>query len=221
MNQESSPDLLAFQVAHTTISPNYPGEEFKTPVVSAMLPEPSDDNKKSPPLPQVQAYNRLMSDKLMPTPGRSTPTSDRSTPTLDKSMPTPGNKHLWHQLPHSSDAKMMYLAPTYYVRRARDLLRDFERDGLEVYNSPQTNLGAALAALNHLEDSLMIRRLQANVCIAAAQIEERGPGYSRSAASFYSRSKSRLERTLLAQSPSTPRRIRRTRLVVVTSASEY
>jgi hypothetical protein len=32
--------------------------------------------------------------------------------------------------------------------RARDLLRDFEHDGLEVYNSPQTNLGAAL---NHLE----------------------------------------------------------------------
>jgi hypothetical protein len=32
--------------------------------------------------------------------------------------------------------------------RARNLLRDFEQDGLEVYNSPQTNLGAALAALN-------------------------------------------------------------------------
>jgi hypothetical protein len=30
MNQESSPDHLAFQVAHTTISPNYPGEEFET-----------------------------------------------------------------------------------------------------------------------------------------------------------------------------------------------
>jgi hypothetical protein len=31
LNQESSPDRLAFQVAHTTISPNYPGEEFETP----------------------------------------------------------------------------------------------------------------------------------------------------------------------------------------------
>jgi hypothetical protein len=30
MNQESSPDCLAFQVAHTTISTNYPGEEFET-----------------------------------------------------------------------------------------------------------------------------------------------------------------------------------------------
>jgi hypothetical protein len=43
--------------------------------------------------------------------------------------------------------------PRANILRARDLLRDFERDGLEVYNSPQTNLGAALAALNHLEDS--------------------------------------------------------------------
>jgi hypothetical protein len=30
LNQESSPARHAFQVAHTTISPNYPGEEFKT-----------------------------------------------------------------------------------------------------------------------------------------------------------------------------------------------
>jgi hypothetical protein len=30
LNQESSPDRLAFQVAHTTISPNYPGDEFET-----------------------------------------------------------------------------------------------------------------------------------------------------------------------------------------------
>jgi hypothetical protein len=66
--------------------------------------------------------------------------------------------------------------------RARDLLRDFERDGLDVYNSPQTNLGAALAALNHLEDSPAVRRLQANIRVAAAQIEERGPGYNRSTA---------------------------------------
>jgi hypothetical protein len=67
---------------------------------------------------------------------------------------------------------------------------DFERDGLEVYNSPQTNLGAALSALNHLEDSPVVRRLQANFRVVAAQIEERGPGYSRSAASSYSRSRS-------------------------------
>jgi hypothetical protein len=95
-------------------------------VRTLMLPKPSDDHKSSLLLPKVQANNRL---------------------TPDKSTPTPGNKHLRHQLPHSSDATMIHLIPTDCVR---DLLRDFERDGLEVYNSPQTNLGAALAALNHL-----------------------------------------------------------------------
>jgi hypothetical protein len=43
LNQELSPNRLAFQVAHTTISPNYPGEEFETLdrqilVVSADVP---------------------------------------------------------------------------------------------------------------------------------------------------------------------------------------
>jgi hypothetical protein len=37
-----------------------------------------------------------------------------------------------------------------------------------IYNSPQTNLGAALAALNHLEDSPLVGRLQANIRVAAA-----------------------------------------------------
>jgi hypothetical protein len=77
----------------------------------------------------------------------------------------PRNKHIWHQLPYSSDAKMIHLVPTNCVC---ELLRDFEHDGLEVYNSPQTNLGAALATLNHLEDSPVIRCLQANVRVAAA-----------------------------------------------------
>jgi hypothetical protein len=66
-----------------------------------MLPELSDDNKRSQPLPQVRAYNRLTPDKSMPTP-------DRSIPMPDKPTPTPGNKHLWHQLPH--------LVPTDCVR---------------------------------------------------------------------------------------------------------
>jgi hypothetical protein len=78
-------------------------------VKTLMLPEPSDDNKRSQPLPQVRAYNRLMSDRSMPMPDRSIPTPDK--PTL-----TPDNKHLWHQLPHDSDAKMMHLVPTDCVR---------------------------------------------------------------------------------------------------------
>jgi hypothetical protein len=48
LNQESSPDRLAFQVTHTTISPNYPGEESETLdrqilVVSADVPPQDGD----------------------------------------------------------------------------------------------------------------------------------------------------------------------------------
>jgi hypothetical protein len=73
--------------------------------------------------------------------------------------------------------------------RARDLLRDFEQDDHEVYNSPQANLGAALAALGQLEDTPAIRCLQAHIRVATAQVEERGSGYSKSASSSYSRTR--------------------------------
>jgi hypothetical protein len=87
-------------------------KSVKTP----RLLELSDENKRSQPLPQVQAYNRLTPDRSMLTPDRSTPTPGRSIPMPDKPTPTPGNKHLWHQLPHSSDAKMIHLVPTCCVR---------------------------------------------------------------------------------------------------------
>jgi hypothetical protein len=43
LDRETSPDRLAFQIARTTISPNYPGEELETLdreilVVSADVP---------------------------------------------------------------------------------------------------------------------------------------------------------------------------------------
>jgi hypothetical protein len=64
-------------------------------VKTLMLPEPSDGNKSSQLLPQGQATNGL--------------TPDKSTPTL-------GNKHLRHQLLHSSDAMMIHLVPTDCAR---------------------------------------------------------------------------------------------------------
>jgi hypothetical protein len=60
------------------------------------LPELFDGNKRSHPLPQMQAFNRL-------TPYRSTP--------------TPSNKHSWYQRLHSSDATTIHLEPTDYVRK--------------------------------------------------------------------------------------------------------
>jgi hypothetical protein len=58
------------------------------------LPESFDNKKNSLLLPQAQVNNHL---------------------TPDKSMTTPVNKHLWHQLPLSSDATTINLAPTDYV----------------------------------------------------------------------------------------------------------
>jgi hypothetical protein len=80
--------------------------------------------------------------------------------------------------------------PRRHLLRARDLLRYFEQDGHEVYNSHQSNLGAALVELGQLEDTPATRRLQDHIRIATAQVEERGVGYSRSASSSYSRSRS-------------------------------
>jgi hypothetical protein len=123
LNRESSLDHLTFQIARTTISPNYPGEEFKNLdreilVVSAdvppqygetdeqrqerenaMLLELFDDNKRSLLLPQVQANNQANNRSMR-----------------DRSMPAPGKKHLQHQLPLSSDATMTHLVPTDYVQ---------------------------------------------------------------------------------------------------------
>jgi hypothetical protein len=64
-------------------------------VRTLMPPELSDDNKRAPLLPQVQANNQV---------------NNRST--RDRSTQMPGNKHLRHQLPLSNDATMTHLVPT-------------------------------------------------------------------------------------------------------------
>jgi hypothetical protein len=68
-------------------------------VKTQMLPELSYDNKRSPLLPQEQANNQANNRSMR-----------------DRSTPRPGNKHLRHQLPLSSDATMIHLVPTDCVR---------------------------------------------------------------------------------------------------------
>jgi hypothetical protein len=63
-----------------------------------MLPELSDDNKRSLLLPQVQTKNQANNHS-----------------TRDRSTTTPGNKHLRHQLPLSSGATLIHLVPTDYM----------------------------------------------------------------------------------------------------------
>jgi hypothetical protein len=62
------------------------------------LLESFDDNKSLSLLSQAHINNQV---------------NNRST--QDRSMTTPGNKHLRHQLPLSSDATTINLAPTDYV----------------------------------------------------------------------------------------------------------
>jgi hypothetical protein len=180
LNQDLSLDSLAFQIAHTTISPNYPREEFKTPdrqilVVSADVP-PQDGETDAQ---RQERENTNTAQDVRRQQEVAAPATDLLLANVGQVNANPAQQTLValaapQQRRHDDPPRANRL-------RARDLLRDFERDGLDVYNSPQTNLGAALAVLNHLEDSPAIRRLQANVRVAAAQIEERGPGYSRSA----------------------------------------
>jgi hypothetical protein len=205
MNQESSLDHLVFQVAHTTISPNYPGEEFETldlqilVVFADVPPQDGETDKQRQERENANATRavRRQQELAIAAPGGGQPLANASQVNANVRQQAP-------VAPAAPQQRRQDNLPRANRLRARDLLRDFERDGLEVYNSPQTNLGGALAALNHLEDSPMVRHLQANIYVAAAQIKERGPRYSRSAASFYSRSRwSVLASNVVARVPST------------------
>jgi hypothetical protein len=77
LNQESSPDRLAFQVAHTTISPNYLGEELETLdhqilVVSADVPPQdgeTDEQRQEHKNANVAQAVRRQQDLAAPAPG--------------------------------------------------------------------------------------------------------------------------------------------------------
>jgi hypothetical protein len=68
-------------------------------VRTLMLLELSDDNKRLPLLPQVQANSQV-----------------NNCSTRDRSTLMPGNKHLRHQPPLSSDAMMTHFVPNEYAQ---------------------------------------------------------------------------------------------------------
>jgi hypothetical protein len=69
---------------------------------------------------------------------------------------------------------------------ARDLRLEFEEAGLPTFNSPQTNLGTALARLQQANPSPEVEEAMAYVRIATALVEEKSAA-SKSAASTSSR----------------------------------
>jgi hypothetical protein len=194
MNREPSPDRLTFQIVRTTISLNYSGEEFETLdrevlVISADVPPQdaeTDEHRVERGNANADRATRQQQEltATAPTVGQHAGNGGQDNDNIGmQALTSPANNQ-----PHQQHE------PRGNHLCARDLLNDFERDGYEVYNSPQANLEAALAALNQLEDTPTTRRLHADVRVATAQIEERGHGYSRSAASYYSRSRSECPR---------------------------
>jgi hypothetical protein len=177
LNREPSPDCLAFQISRTSISPNYPGEELETLdreilVVSADVPpqdgetdeqhqECENANAERVVRRQQELAAAILAAGQQPVNAGQVNDNARQQAPAAPAAPQPCRQ--------GKEARANRLC-------ARDLLRDFERDGLEVYNSPQTNLGTALAALNHLEDSPAVRRLQANVRVKDRIGDQRGGG---------------------------------------------
>jgi hypothetical protein len=86
MNQESSPDRLAFQVAHTTISPNYPGEVFETPdcqILVASADVSSQDGETDEQRQECENANaaravRRQQELAIAAPGAGQPTANAS-----------------------------------------------------------------------------------------------------------------------------------------------
>jgi hypothetical protein len=175
LNRETSLDRLTFQIARTTISPNYPGEELETLdreilVVSVNVPPKDgeiDEQCQERENAKAARAVRRQQELAAPTPSagqqpvqqpvNAGQANDNTGQKVPAAPAAPQQRH------HDDQSRANRI-------RARDLLRDFERDVLEVYNSPQTNLGAGLGALIHLEDSPTVRRLQANVRVTAKQI---------------------------------------------------
>lgn len=62
---------------------------------------------------------------------------------------------------------------------AKDLQKDFEEASHKVYNSPQANVGAALAKIGQLLDTLAMRRALSHIWATTAQVEELSQGFNR------------------------------------------
>jgi hypothetical protein len=134
LNQESSPDRLAFLVAHTTISPNYPREELETLdrqilVVSADVPQQDgetdvqrQERENANAARAVQRQQKIATAApgvgLQPAnaeqvnAGQVNTNAGQVNPSARQANPNAAQQALVSPLPHSSDAKMIHLVPT-------------------------------------------------------------------------------------------------------------
>jgi hypothetical protein len=118
MNQESSPDRLAFQVSHTTISPNYPGEEFQTldrQILVVSVDVPLRDGETNEQRQQRENANaaravRRQQELAIAAPGAGHQPANAGQVNTNVGQQAPAAPA------HSSDTMMIYLVPTDCVR---------------------------------------------------------------------------------------------------------
>jgi hypothetical protein len=167
-----------------TISPNYPGEAFETPDLEVLVVStdvPPQDGMTDEQRIESENTNAARVVRCQQGLAAAAPTAEQPPGNIGMEAPAAPAAPQPHQEGNEPHRNRL---------RARELLWDFEQDSHEVYNSPQANLGVALAALGQLEDTPTIQCLQAHIHVTTTQVEKRGSGYSRSAASSYSKSRS-------------------------------
>jgi hypothetical protein len=123
LDRETSPDRLAFQIARTTISPNYPGEEIETLdceilVISADVPPQdgeTDEQRQERENTNTARADRRQQELAAPVSGAGQQPVQQPVNT-DKPTTPSVNKYLRHQLLLSRDAMTIHLAPTDCVQ---------------------------------------------------------------------------------------------------------
>jgi hypothetical protein len=122
LNQKSSPDRLAFQIARTTISPNYPGEELETLdrqnlVISVDVPPQdgeTDEQRQERENANAAIVVRRQQEIAAAAPGAGQQLGQQPL-NVKQVNANARNKHLRHHLPLNSGATMTHLVPTDYM----------------------------------------------------------------------------------------------------------
>ena len=188
---QSPPGCSSFQVPRVVISPNidgvernaHPGRECL--VVSADQPAVEGETAE-----QRQAREQANADRAQRRQEEARQDIPAAAAPGNANVNAEGNNGAVHQQAQAVPRQQRHDDQVRKRIRARDLQRDFEEAGHEVYNSPQANLGVAMVGLQLLPDTPAIRRALAHVRVANTQVEERSQGQSRSAATYHSKSRS-------------------------------
>jgi hypothetical protein len=118
LNQESSPDHLAFQVAHTTFSPNYPGEELETldrQILAVSVDVPPQDGETDENANAARAVRRQQ-ELAAAALGGGQQTANVGQVNANVGQQAPTAPAAPQQQPRAAPQQMIYLVPTDCAR---------------------------------------------------------------------------------------------------------